>query len=108
MKMLLIYKTNNPKRCLNLAPQMYCPLAKRSPLGSRNRKRVDLTAHAHSASSYSKHIVLQLSPAVQCIVYANSVARVNACFVKDYSVAVHAHPTPNGLLMAREQYVCTE
>jgi hypothetical protein len=31
---------------------------------------------------------------VQCIVDTNSVAGVGACFVKEYSVAVHATPLP--------------
>jgi hypothetical protein len=30
---------------------------------------------------------------------------VDACFLKEYSVAVHAHPTSSGLLMARGQYI---
>jgi hypothetical protein len=50
------------------------------------------------------NIALQQSPVVQWIVYMNCVEGVDACFVKDYSVAVHAHSTPSGLLMAREQY----
>jgi hypothetical protein len=34
-------------------------------------------------------------------------AGLDACFVKEYNVAVHAHPTPSELLMAREQYLST-
>jgi hypothetical protein len=30
-------------------------------------------------------------------VFSNSVAGVDACFMKEYSVDVHAHPTPSGL-----------
>jgi hypothetical protein len=41
--------------------------------------------------------------AVQCIVYTNSVFGVDACFVKEYSVAVHAHLTPSRLLVERVQ-----
>jgi hypothetical protein len=68
-------------------------------------RRGDLTAHAHSAYFCSKYILLQWSLVVQCIVYINSVADMAACFVKEYSVAVHTHPTPSGLVVARCQYL---
>jgi hypothetical protein len=35
------------------------------------------------------------TPVVLCIVYTNSVAGVDACFVQESSVAIHAHPTPS-------------
>jgi hypothetical protein len=76
----------------------------RCPLGGRSGIRGDPAAHAHSAYYYFKHIVLLQSPVVQCIVYANSVAAVDACFVKEYSVAVHAHSAPSGHLLERGQH----
>jgi hypothetical protein len=45
----------------------------------------DFTAHAHSTYSYSKHIVLQQSLVVQSI-YMNSVAGLDARFVKENSI----------------------
>jgi hypothetical protein len=48
---------------------------------------------------------IPISNTLYCNEYTNSVAGVDACFVKEYSIAVQAHPTPSGLLTARYQYL---
>jgi hypothetical protein len=63
----------------------------------------DLTLHAHFAYSHSKHIVRQSSPIVHCILKPVSYAGVDACFVKEYIVAVHAHHALSGLLLGSGQ-----
>jgi hypothetical protein len=74
-------------------------VAKRS-----GRRGTDYCACAFRLFLFQTHC----SPTVQGILYTNSLAGVDACFVKEYSVAVRAHPTPSRLIVAHSQYLNTK